>query len=250
MLKEYWVRVRDQAFADTCQTLGLVSRQQIMIKAAIVLVVLLALAFWGSEDAASDEIILRLTLGGLSVFAFPLVYAWKLAAVPAGFDDAKNKIIEEGKAKLAVAAASLTHKAITRNNVLTLSILLEKGYQFNAERISADQFDEWASRLKAWETLTLKYIASIFSHQDAVAFGNVQFDSNENFIFKISDDHNRYLQQTAARLGKLREIIKRHEEDWSPISPIERQKINAALAVFEVQVLAADGEQALNEESC
>lgn len=250
MLREYWVRVRDQAFADTCQVLGLVSRQQIMIKAAIIFAVLLALAFWGSADAASDEIILRLTVGALSVAAFPLVYAWKLAAVPAEFDDAKNKIIEEGKAKLAVAVVSLTNKATTRNNVLTLSVLLEKGYNFNAKKISADQFDEWASGLKAWETLTLNYIASKFSHQDAVAFSNVQFDSNENFIFKISDDHNRHLQETAARLEKLREIIKRYEGDWSPISLMERQKIDTALAVFEVQILAADGEQALNEESC
>ena len=220
-----------------------------MIKAAIVVVVLLALAFWGSEDAASDEIIFRLTLGGLGLFAFPLVYAWKLAAVPAKFDDEKNKIIEEGKTKLAVAAASLTHKAITRNNVLTLSVLLEKGHDFNAERISADQFDEWVSRLKAWEILTLKYVASKFSHQEAVVFKNVKFNPNENFIFKVSDDHNRHLQEIAVRIGKLQEIIKRYQGDWSPISLTERTKINAALAVFEVQVLAADGKQALNEES-
>ncbi|MCH8095956.1 MAG: hypothetical protein IID53_02595 [Proteobacteria bacterium] len=250
MLKEYWVRVCGQAFADTCQTLGLVSRQQIMIKVAIIFAVLLALAFWGSEDAASDEIILRLTLGGLGVFAFPLVYAWNLAAVPAEFDDAKNKIIEEGEAKLAAATASLTNKTTIRNNVLALSVLLEKGYDFNTKRISADQFDEWVSGLKAWETLTLQYIASKFSHQDAVAFSNVTFDPKDNFIFKISDDHNKHLQETAARLGKLREIIKRYEGDWSPISLMERKKINAALAAFEMQILAADGEQALNEESC
>ena len=73
-----------------------------------------------------------------------------------------------------------------------------------------------------------------------LAFKYIQFNPNENFIFKISDDHNDHLQETAARLGKLREIIKRHEGDWSPISQIEKQQIDAALTVVEAQILAAD----------
>ena len=219
-----------------------------MIKAGAVLVVLLALAFWGSEDAASDEIIVRFAAGILSVAAFPLVYAWRFAAIPAEFDDAKSRAIEGGNANLALVAASLERKLITKNHVLTLSVLLERGYEFNAQRISADQFDGWESGLEAWENLTLKYLASNFSHQDAVAFANVKYDPKENFIFKISADHNNCLQRTAARLEKLREIIGRHEEAWSPISPAERQGINTTLAVFQAQVLAADGVQALDEE--
>lgn len=248
MHRAYWARVQKRAFADTCRSLGLGSRVQIMIRAAVLVVVLLALAFLGSEDAASDEIVLRLTVAALIVGAFPLVYAWNLVSVPAQIDDEKNKTIEARNKRLVEAATALTQRAITRNSVLTLSVLLERGYELNVERFPPEQFDDWASRLSVWEVLTLKYVASKFSHQDAVEVKNIQYSTRENFIFKISDDHNRLLQQTSARIEKIRGIIERYKEAWSPISPAERAKIDAALAVFEAQVLAADGEQALNEE--
>ena len=249
MRKEYWAGVHERAFADTCQSLGLDSRLQIMIRAAALVVVLLALAFLGSDDAASDEIILRLTVAALIVGAFPLVYAWNLVSVPAQLDDEKNQTIEARNKRLVEAAAALTQRVITRNSVLTLSVLLERGYELNVERFPPEQFDDWASRLSVWEVLTLKYVASKFSHQDAVEVKNIQYSTRENFIFKVSDDHNRLLQQTSARIEKLRGIIGRHKEVWSPITSDERAQIDAMLTAIEMKIVAADGEQALNEES-
>lgn len=71
MVGHCWRLVHRRAAKEAATVLGLASLERIMIKAAVAIAVLLALAFWRSEDAARDEMIARLVIGAIIVSLFP-----------------------------------------------------------------------------------------------------------------------------------------------------------------------------------
>lgn len=247
MAKAYWRKVAVLAWSQSLQTLRLTSSVGIVLTILTALVMVAVLLFWGSQDAAGDMILERGAIWAVAILAFPFVYGWHFMLMPAKMDEEKNNNIETLNGRLNVATVALKQQVVNRFNVLTLSILLEQGYVINIERISLDQFENWTNRLRAWEILALKYIATAFSHQDAVAFKNVHYHMKENFIFKISDEHNRELQQLTTRLKTLREIVNRHQGAWSPVSPVEREQIETYLVDLNSQISASDSDQTLNE---
>lgn len=240
MQAKYWLRVAGLAWSKTIQALGLDSRGRVVTAFLTALTAAAVLLFWGSQDAAGDMALERGAIWALAVLVFPFLYVWYFVTTPAKIDDEIKGEIGSLREHVAKAATALVLKAVSRQSVLTLSLLLERGYEISVERISLDQFERWLEKLNKWEVLTLRYIATNFSHQEAVSFKNVLYSVRENFIFKVSEDHNKGLQQLTTRLNTLRGIVARHQKDWSPISPADRDQIEAVLAVFDAQIAASD----------
>ena len=59
-----------------------------MVKVGVIIIIVGALALWGSADAPKDEILVRGVIAGLFLLALPAVYAWKLAGAPALLESA------------------------------------------------------------------------------------------------------------------------------------------------------------------
>jgi hypothetical protein len=104
MIGNYWRKVGLQSFTDTCSRFGLDSRGQIVLKVFGTVVVVLALLFLGSEDAATDEMLVRGALAALVALLFPAFFAWKLVSIPAALDKERADEI----ARLSGEIASLT----------------------------------------------------------------------------------------------------------------------------------------------
>jgi len=79
---EYWSRVHRRAFKETAELFGLDSKRQIVTRVTGALIVMLVLAFWGSEGAAQDEMLIRFAIIAVIILIFPIPYLWKLASVP------------------------------------------------------------------------------------------------------------------------------------------------------------------------
>jgi len=212
-----------------------------MLRALIGIAVISGLWLWGSTDAAGDETLFRVIVLGVVLSLFPLVYAWNFSRVPAKIDEEKNKIIKQQNINIDAVR-------MERKHVLALSILYERGSDLIVEQIRAEQLQDWFARVESWQILTLKYIAYFFSHPDAVSFSFNTFRTTDNFDFRVSDEHNTKLQETAARLEKIKMILDRHRDVWSSITQEKIEEIDKELAVFEAQILASDSDQALDQE--
>jgi hypothetical protein len=90
----YWGKVFRRAGAETVALLGLGSREQILIRVGVAAVVIVALSVFGSPDAARDEVVARAAiLSFVALLLFPLVWAWKVASLPAQLDREASKTI-------------------------------------------------------------------------------------------------------------------------------------------------------------
>jgi hypothetical protein len=101
----YWASVHRRAFREAAAALKLDSLGQLVIKLGTATAILLALVFWGSQDASHDEIVVRLAAGGLIFLLFPLTYAYRIYFVPA-------KMAAEEAAQRAELEARLTPKLV------------------------------------------------------------------------------------------------------------------------------------------
>jgi hypothetical protein len=98
-----------------------------------------------------------------------------------------------------------------------------------------------------WELTTLAFLATVYSYPDAVLFKNTKFNTGPGYVYKVNDAHDRKLRETSVRLDTLRRVIDRHQGNWSPLLPAERERISAMLKGIEAQVLATGGNQTLDE---
>jgi hypothetical protein len=133
----YWGKVFRRAGAETVALLGLGSREQILIRVGVAAVVIVALSVFGSPDAARDEVVARAAiLSFVALLLFPLVWAWKVASLPAQLDREASKTIgdlvqrltprfeislpNDGKEPLSVSQG-VVHQTLggTRQTVLT-----------------------------------------------------------------------------------------------------------------------------------
>jgi len=93
--RAYWRRVHRRAFADATRTLGLESRAQVVIKSIATIAIILALLFWGSEDASIDEIIVRVAIVSCFLISLLGVYAWNFVGVPSQMEREAQSTINE-----------------------------------------------------------------------------------------------------------------------------------------------------------
>ncbi len=80
---DYWKNVHAIALKSTRESLGLSSWGQIVLKVIVLAAVLSGLAFWGSDDAAKDEIVGRAFIAGVVSMLFPVVYFFHIFRIPA-----------------------------------------------------------------------------------------------------------------------------------------------------------------------
>lgn len=246
MVWNYWRRVFAHTWRRSVRTIGFESRIRVVTAALTAVIAAAALLFWGSQDAVGDFALERGVLWATAVLIFPIVYFWHLFRAPAEIDHENQQNISRIADANTKLAKQLVKQRADKQNVLALSVLLEDGYAITGDRTSAETYSSWAQKVRRWELLTLKFLAHHFSHPEAVSFSNVQYETKQNFIFNISPEHNKELQQTTARLQILRDIVAKREDDWLPLSQEDRSKIRALLEDFEAQVLAANDEQALD----
>jgi len=101
---EYWGRVCARAWSEAAEAVGLDSRHKIMTKVIVGVAIVLVLAFYGSKDASTDEMVVRGAAVALVVFIFPFVYVWKFISVPAKMESESRKeadnIIREKSAEI------------------------------------------------------------------------------------------------------------------------------------------------------
>ncbi|MEX0851951.1 MAG: hypothetical protein WD036_01505 [Bauldia sp.] len=185
MVRNYWGRVVRRAFVEGATTLGINSRERIVIYLGVAAIAVAGLLFWGSADAAHDELVVRFSIVAGIVLILPFVFLWKLVSVPAKIDgerDHVNKVLGE---KL------ITH-TVRIDKIRALSILRESGLELATVRIiKPEQYDDWKTDVEKWKSLSLTYIAHYFSYQDAVAFKFTEFTYQKNFVYKLNDEHGR-----------------------------------------------------------
>jgi hypothetical protein len=78
MVRQYWRFVARRAAIETAAVLRIHSREQIAAWVAVGILAILALAFWGSEDAAWDEIVLRGAFASIILLTLPFIFIWKM----------------------------------------------------------------------------------------------------------------------------------------------------------------------------
>lgn len=79
---EYWGNVHRQAWARTRKALHIESGERLVVAFVAALTAVAGLFFWGSGDAANDELIARTALATGVVMLFPAFYAWHFARLP------------------------------------------------------------------------------------------------------------------------------------------------------------------------
>jgi len=184
MLREYWRTIALRALDDTKKQFGLESWLQIMIRLGFGIVAILALVFWGSEGAASDEFKVRIAIALLIVFAFPLLYFWNFISAPAKINQAKDAAIFRHVTR----AIDTQNKTLIAN---TLTVLRQRGLDLMSEKITIDGFDSWDKRRKNWHVAGLNYIKNNISALVAGSFNIVITTNKDKFTGSVNDEHNQ-----------------------------------------------------------
>lgn len=105
-MRDYWRRICNRAFKETAATLGLDSTGRLLIRVVVAVVGIALLWLVGSENAATNEIILKSVATAIILLVFPGVFIWKMISVPAEEDVEKShriiKLEEAAKPKLII----------------------------------------------------------------------------------------------------------------------------------------------------
>jgi hypothetical protein len=83
MVGKYWAFICRRAFKEACESVGIKTRGPLVTVTLGVIVVILALGFWGSPDAQGDETIGRVAWIAVIVVAIFFLFAWRVVTVPA-----------------------------------------------------------------------------------------------------------------------------------------------------------------------
>jgi hypothetical protein len=115
-MASYWKSVRHRAALEAATLLRIESRGRFLMAVALGLTVILALFFWGSGDAARDELVFRGAGVAFVVFLFPIVWLWKLITVPEAMNgeivDKMRRLEEELTPRIALDFESSIHGCV------------------------------------------------------------------------------------------------------------------------------------------
>lgn len=93
MRKNLWRTASERAWVKTCKALGFDAQEGVVIRFILAIAAVGGLLFWGSDDAGSDELILRGVLSAFIIFMFPVLYVWKFFHESgAAFEETQNQI--------------------------------------------------------------------------------------------------------------------------------------------------------------
>lgn len=118
MVKSYWIQVHKIAWRNAAKNLGFTNGAAVMIRVVLGASIVAALTFWGSEDAARDEMIARAAIAGAVLASFPIVYFYELVAAPARLDAERSNKIDDLELK---NRARLSRRTLTGEQKAVLS---------------------------------------------------------------------------------------------------------------------------------
>jgi hypothetical protein len=87
MVKQYWGKVLRRAWAETAVLVGLDTWAHVMVRTLLATVIIVALIIYGSGDSAADNAVEKTAIVMTIVVLIPVVFIWKLIAVPAKMAD-------------------------------------------------------------------------------------------------------------------------------------------------------------------
>jgi hypothetical protein len=79
---EYWEMIWQKAWLEARRVLGLIPTVRLWLSIAIGIAIVIGLWFWGTEDAARDEMLIRGIAITAIVLALPFVWLWNCATMP------------------------------------------------------------------------------------------------------------------------------------------------------------------------
>jgi hypothetical protein len=173
MGREYWRRVAKRAFLEAAFVLGLNSRERIVIWLAIAAVAVIVLVFWGSADAAWDELVWRLGLVAIIILTFPFVFLWKMLSVPAKMD-------AEAATEREALALQRETKAEKDNRLGKFSELLVAVEELRQVKVSNDEeYEKFKADVSALVDRLNTELPKFISGPEMTAFAmrNVRSDS-------------------------------------------------------------------------
>lgn len=207
------------------------------------------LLFWGSQDAAGDMALERGAIWALMILAFPFVYLWYFARTPAILDYENQTVIHKISSDVKSLSTQLSQKRTTQEIVHMLSILTGEGRLLVGKRISEEEFNDWLSKYNDWAWITLKFLATVFSQQDATNFNSIMYERKRKFVYAINEQHNDKLNEFQKRLSILEGISSRYQDIWAPIDEAGKKRLEEKLNVFKMQALATRGNKTLEKKS-
>lgn len=132
-------------------------------------------------------------------------------------------------------------KAIERARVLTM--LFESGQDLLTEEITQEQVSDWLRRTEKWEVVTLRYLATAYSQQDATAFKYVHYNPSTGFSRAANDAHKDKFLQNTVRCETLKSILKKEPEAWAPISSQQRKAVVQYLTALETKLFPPNSDK-------
>ena len=133
-------------------------------------------------------------------------------------------------------------KAIERARVLTM--LFESGQDLLAEEVTQEQVPDWIRRTEKWEVVTLKYLATAYSQQDASAFKYVHYNPSTGFPRAANDAHKEKFLQNTVRCETLKAILQKDSEAWEPVNSQQRKVVVRYLTTLEAKLFPPNEDKA------
>ena len=100
-----------------------------------------------------------------------------------------------------------------KQSVLTeFSKIAELGGKLKVKRISENEFEAWKQNVNEFRSAASHIVEKYASHTERINFKTTQFLTNQNFVYKVNDEHNRELLILAAQLDKFMSIIGNYEK--------------------------------------
>jgi hypothetical protein len=233
-----------RALKETISSAG--TPQQIMFGVlAFVLGVLISI---GRKGPAAVPEIIDLLISGTAAAALAALalFVYNLFAVPYRAQAETIATLQQQLAtlKAAVAQHSIQQSTSRIERARVLTVLWERGQELMLERIAIDQLGDWSRRVDKWEVLTLKYIATKYSQQEAVAFRVSAYNANK-YTYQVNDEHGKKLTGLSIRCRQLKETLGKEPASWSPISREQRDAVCEYLGRIEAKLAASNGDKAL-----
>jgi hypothetical protein len=205
MAKAYWRSVHKLAATETFKSLGLESRDRLVIAILLAFIYLAVVWELGGRDAASGELLLKVAATMAPLIAFPAIYLWKFFRVPA------RMAAEAEEAQLELRRR-LDRRAEINEKLRKLSDQLAQGHSLMQQKISNDnEFAAWIERTSAWAEETRNQITTAISLPAATAFYFIESVQAADYSGVYNSKHNSKKLYLSVHVSRLRDLINQYD---------------------------------------
>jgi hypothetical protein len=204
MSETFWARASSRAFSDSRRFLGIDTRDRLMKRLALAVLVVAALYFFGSPDSASDEFKVRLFVISIVVLCFPFVFAWRLIGEPARMELETLQNVSK--------ARDFFEQIRKKEEIQVELISICKEAIKIAKTYNGDVFDEYEKKAK-----TLNKKIDIFSKDNLNAYDGFSLEGDQDYFFDKKrwpnvytiddDDFNTEIQKLTLRIAPMERLM-------------------------------------------